>query len=595
MLANAFVHTALSRCLGLSTNGLPTVWLAVLAYALFSACTPTPQQPAESANAPTEATEAPAPQRGGRLVLTMRAEPKTFNPLSAFDNPSLEVLTFLNADLMRFDPASQRVLPALAESVERSPDGRRYSMRLRDAVLFSDGESLDAEDVLFTFLSLLDPALEAPQYDSLLIDGTPVNIKATGPLDLEFELANGHAGGESLFDGVYILPSHRLGALAGQELAQAWSAGTDPSEIAGAGPFRLREHRPGERLILERNPHYWQHDDVGTQLPYLDEIVIEFTASPEAEVLRFEAGQSDVVEGLGADAFAALERKNGPYTLRDLGPGLVYEFLFFNLNDNVPDAVRQKQAWFRQPAFRRALSFAIDRQAIVDLAYGGRATPVGGHITPANKLFYDERVKAPEPSIEKARALLEEAGFSFRGDQLFDGETAVELTLVTNSSNSRRVQTATVIQEDLRRLGVTLHVVPLDFGALLDRVYDSFDYEIGLLGLGRGGFDPNASLNVWLSGGDSHLWRLDGDGPDSPWQERLDELLGQQMVELDEARRRALVSEIQLMIADEAPFLFLVAPNVLVGARESLGHFAPLAAAETAVWNAERLFWHNPG
>ena len=592
MLANAFVHKAPSRRLGLSTYGLPTVWLAVLACALFSACAPAPQQPAESADTTAEAT---APQRGGRLVLTMRAELKSFNPLSAFDNPSLEVLAFLNADLMRSDPASQRVLPVLAEKVERSPDGRRYTMRLRDDVFFSDGESLDAEDVLFTFRALLDPSLEAPQYDSLLIDGTPVSITATGPLDLEFELAKGHAGGESLFDGVYIVPSHRLGPLAGQELGQAWSVGTEPSEIVGAGPFRLREHRPGERLVLERNPHYWRRDEAGTQLPYLDEIVIEFTGSPEAEVLRFEAGQSDVIEGLGADAFAALERKNGAFTLQDLGPGLVYEFLFFNLNDNVSDSVRKKQAWFRQPAFRRALSFAIDRQAIVDLAYGGRATPVGGHITPANKLYYDNRVKAPEPSIEKARALLEEAGFAFRGDQLFDGETLVELTLVTNSSNSRRVQTATVIQEDLRRLGVTLHVVPLDFGALLDRVYDSFDYEIGLLGLGRGGLDPNASLNVWLSGGDSHLWRLDGDGPDSPWQERLDELLGQQMTELDEARRRELLSDIQLMIADEAPFLFLVAPNVLVGAREGLGHFAPRAAAETAVWNAEHLFWRDPG
>ncbi|MEM8997361.1 MAG: ABC transporter substrate-binding protein [Acidobacteriota bacterium] len=257
--------------------------------------------------------------------------------------------------------------------------------------------------------------------------------------------------------------------------------------------------------------------------------------------------------------------------------------------------MRKKQTWFRNPAFRKALSLAIDREAIARLVYRGRAAPVGGHVTPANRRFHDPSIVPPATSPDAARTILGEAGFSWVGEWLHDpsGEP-VELTVVTNSSNSRRVETATVIQQDVKRLGIAMQVVPLDFGALLDRVYDTFDYEIGLLGLGRGGLDPNSSLNVWLSSGDSHLWRLNGDGPDSPWQERLDALLAEQMTELDVDRRRLLLMEIQREVATGAPFLFLVAPNVLVGAKEHLGNFRPVAVASSPAWNADYLFWREP-
>ncbi|MEO1083422.1 MAG: ABC transporter substrate-binding protein [Acidobacteriota bacterium] len=527
----------------------------------------------------------------------MRAEPKTFNPLTAFDNPSLSVLDFLHADLAHLDPRSQKVQPALAESIERSDDGRTYRLTLRPDLTFSDGQPLAVGDVLFTFDALLNPELEAPQRESLLLDGQRPTLTQTGPRSLEIRLPRPHAGGESLLEGVYIVPERALGdAVDRGTVEDAWSLGSPPQDISGLGPFRLREHRPGERLVLERNPFYWKRDAGGTALPYLDEIVIEFAPSPEAEVLRFEAGQADIISGLGAEAFENLSRRFGDSRqLRDLGPGLVYEFLFFNLNDVDAPTLQKKQAWFRNPAFREALSLAIDRGAIARLVYRDRATPVGGHITPANRRFHDPSIAAPATSPDDARRLLEGAGFSWVGEQLHDPSGApVELTLVTNSSNSRRVETATVIQADLKRLGIALRVVPLDFGALLDRVYDTFDYEIGLLGLGRGGLDPNSSLNVWLSSGDSHLWRLNGDGPDSPWQERLDALLAEQMTELDVDRRRKLLSEIQHEVAGGAPFLFLVAPNVLVGAKEQLGNFRPVAAASSAAWNADHLFWREP-
>lgn len=608
MLANACALKDPSIRSPSRLSRLPTVRLTLLVSALLVACAAPPEHVAKdpsTAGAADAAAEdsfqgeegSDLGRHGGRLVLTLRAEPKSFNPLTAFDNPSLEILDFLHADLAHLDPGSQQVLPALAEEIHRSADGRTYRLTLRDGLAFSDGVPLAVEDVLFTFNAILDPELESPQRESLLLNGQPPLLTRSGPRTVEFKFARPHAGGESLFDGVYIVPARKLAdAVVKGQLEEAWSLGDNLDEIVGLGPFKLKEYRPGERLVLARNSHYWRRDDAGTALPYLDEIVIEFASSPEAEVLRFQSGQSDVVDGLGAEAFEAIAAAAPePLQLKDLGPGLVYEFLFFNLNDVESGALKKKQEWFRNPTFRRALSLAVDRRAITQLVYRGKATPVGGHITPANRRFHDPQIKAPEASLDAARSLLKSAGFTWVDERLVDASsTPVELTLVTNSSNSRRVETATVIQEDLRRLGVELRVVPLDFSALLDRVYETFDYEIGLLGLGRGGLDPNSSLNVWLSTGDSHLWRLNGEGPISPWQKRLDELLATQMVELDVDRRKVLVSEIQRMVAEEAPFIFLVAPNVLVGAKANLGNFAPVAAASSAIWNADRLFWREP-
>jgi peptide/nickel transport system substrate-binding protein len=539
--------------------------------------------------------------RGGRLVFTQRSEPKTLHPVFAVDGPSREIIRLMTADLIHINRLSQRTEPALAKSWAVSKDGRRYTLQLRKGVAFSDGHPMDADDVIFTFQVYLDEKLHSPQRDLLLVDGKPVAVSKAGSHVLHFDLPQPYAAAERLFDSIAILPRHLLEtAYREGKLAQTWGLTTHPASIAGLGPFRLKSYQPGERIVLERNPHYWKMDRKGNRLPYLDELVVLSAASEDAQVIRFQAGDADVISRMGAENFAVLEReqKARGYRLFDLGPGLEYSFLFFNLNTlegrALPEIAR-KQSWFRQKAFRQAVSAAADRSAMVRLAYRRRATPIWGHVTPGNKLWLNRELPSPERSLERARKLLSSAGFRWRTDgALLDPQgSPVEFSIATSAGNAQRLQLATILQADLGELGMKVHVATLEFRSLLDRVLKTYDYEACVLGLGSGDADPNPEMNVLLSSGSSHLWRPGQKSPATEWEAEIDRLMRQQLSAVDRAERKRLYDRVQQILADQLPLIYLVSPNILAGAKETLGNFRPAILDPYAVWNVEELFWRK--
>ena len=126
---------------------------------------------------------------------------------------------------------------------------------------------------------------------------------------------------------------------------------------------------------------------------------------------------------------------------------------------------------------------------------------------------------------------------------------------------------ATLLQDDLAQLGMQVHVVPLEFRATIDRVFQSFDYEAAIMGLGGGDADPNPEMNVWLSNGSTHLWHLGETQPSTPWEREIDQLMNQQMVTLDYQKRKKLYDRVQQIISEQLPFIFLATPNILAGAK----------------------------
>jgi peptide/nickel transport system substrate-binding protein len=538
---------------------------------------------------------------GGRVVFALRAEPKTLNPVTSVDSASRDVIGRMTGNLIRIDRATHRTAPALAKAWTVSKDGLSYVLELRRGLAFSDGRPVTADDVVFSFECYLDERNASPQRDLLLVGGKPVAVRKLDARRVSVEMSQPYAVAERLFDGIAILPKHLLGpAQAEGKLAQAWGLATPPDRIAGLGPFRLKAYVPGERIVLERNPHYWKADKAGRQLPYLDELVFLLVPSEDAEVLRFKAGETDLISRLGADNFAALEADAaaGRYTLHDLGPGLEYSFLVFNLNTQGKlEGVAKKQAWFRNPAFRRAVSAAVDRRGIARLVYRGRATPLGTHVTPGNKLWINAALAAPKPrSLDRARQLLSGAGFTWNGDgALLDPSGApVEFTMVTNAGNAVRVKIASVIEDDLRQLGMKAQLVPLDNRALLDRVFQSHDYDTAVMALGSGDADPNSEMNVWLSSGPTHMWHLGQTTPATPWEKEIDELMRSQLVTLDPAERKRKYDRVQALVAENLPIVTLVSPNLLVGARRGLGNFRPAVLDHYVLWNADELYWRAP-
>jgi peptide/nickel transport system substrate-binding protein len=538
---------------------------------------------------------------GGRVVIGQRSEPKTLNPVTATDAISREVIGRLHSDLIEINRATQKTEPGLAKSCAMSPDGRVFTLKLRKGIRFSDGQPFDADDVLFSFAVYMDEAIGSPQRDLLIIDEKPPVIKKIDQYTVQFSLPRPYAAAERLFDGFPILPRHILEKSYREgQFAKSWSLNTTPTELVGLGPFRVKQYWPGQRILLERNPFYWKADGDNHRLPYLDELVFLFVGSEDAQVMRFEAGETDVVNRLSAENYALIskEQSSRRSQLTDLGPSLEYNFLVFNQNDlsgKKLDQVARKQAWFQDVKFRQAVSAAVDRDSIVKLVFGARGTPLWGNVGPGNKLWINASLPHPARSIDAARQLLKSAGFSWNtSGQLLDrAGQAVEFSLVTSSSNAQRMKMATLIQDDLSQLGMQVHVVPLEFRAVIDRVFQTFDYDAAIMGLGGGDADPNPEMNVWLSNGSSHLWRLNEKQPATTWERELDQLMNEQMVTLDYHKRKRLYDRVQQIISEQMPFIFLATPNILTGAKPEIGNFRPAVLDHYTLWNADQLYVRN--
>jgi peptide/nickel transport system substrate-binding protein len=540
---------------------------------------------------------------GGRLVVSLRAEPKTLNPVTSTDAPSREVIGAMQADLVHINRATQLTEPALAKSWKVSTDGLQYTLALRTGIKFSDGHPMDADDVLFTFRVYLDEKVHATQRDFLIVGGKPISVRKLDSYTLVFQLAKPYGAGERLFDGFYILPRHLLEKVYQEgKFDQAGALATAASGWAGLGPFRLKEYVAGQRLILERNPYYWKMDPQGNRLPYLDEIVFLFVPSADAQVLRFQSGETDVISRLSAENYAVLSRQQRGYTVVDAGPGLEYNFLFFNLNDpteKMSSEMLRKRKWFRNVKFRRAVSAAVDREAIVRLVYQGRGAPLWGPVAPGNRRWINTSIPHPARSLDRARSLLKEAGFSWSegpgGDSALidpDGKT-VDFSILTSSSNADRAKMATLIQDDLKQLGMNVQVVPMEFRSLLDRVLQTKEYDSCLLGLVSFDADPTADTNVWLSRGGTHLWNPSQAHPATPWEAEIDSLMEQQLAASSYEQRKKLYDRVQEVLAEEEPMIFLASPDILVGAKNLIGNFHPTVLEPYVLWNVEQLFFRN--
>jgi len=532
-------------------------------------------------------------QPGGRLVFAQRTEPKTLNPAIAEDNASREVLHRMMADLIHINRESQQTEPALAKSWTVSPDGLRYVLELRQGLRFSDGHPFDAGDVVFTFQVMMDDKVHSPQRDLLILGGKPIVVRQIDAYHVAFELPQPYAAAERLFDGFSILPRHRLEqAWRAGKLAEAWGLRTPPAEIAGLGPFRFKEYVAGQCIVLERNPYYWKADKAGNRLPYLTEVDFQLAGTEDMQVMRFQSGESDVISRASARNYSVLEkdRQRRGYSLQNLGPGLEYSFLFFNLNG-------RSQPFLDRRAFRQAVSLAIDREAIVRLVYLGFAAPLTGPVPPGNKAWIDAKLPRPVRSLSRARELLAADGFTWSPNgALTDPQgRRVEFSIVTSSGNPERVRMATLIQDDLKPLGMDVHVVPLEHRSVLDRVLRTHDYEACLLSLAEGDADPNADMNVWLSSGGNHLWNPQQKSPATAWEAEIDSLMRRQMVTRKYADRKSLFDRVQELLMENLPLIPLVSPSILVGARKGLENFRPAVLEHYTLWNIEELCWRVPG
>ena len=500
----------------------------------------------------------------GELRFCLRADPKTFDPLLAAEEASETIRYITGGVLIRLDRGTQKLVPELAESWKVTENGAKIEFVLRKGVRFSDGTPFDSADVVATVNRLNNKDLVSAVADTFHASPGRIEARAAGKHAVSVRFPAPIAGLETLFDQLPITSSRSKAGIK-----------------AVLGPFSVADYRSGQYVLLQRNPFYWKPG-----LPHLESVRLDIQSNREIELMRFRRGEIHLVEKLEPEAFGRL-KKDSPSEAIDAGPSLNPEFLWFNQAPGAP-VPAHKAAWFASRGFRRAISAAIQRDDIVRVVYRGYAVPAGGHISSANRTWWNPKVRPQPYDLKEAMRLLEAEGFRTRNGKLFDSRgNAVEFSLITNAGSRPRTQMAAVIQQDLGKIGIDVKIAPLEFGSLVDRIMKTRQYEACLLGLNTEA-EPATQYNVWLSSGNMHAWNAGQPTPATPWEAEIDRLIQSQGGANFEARRKA-VFRIQEIFEEQAPLIYLVHPNVLVAVSRRTRDVLPSAIPPHLYWNIDSI------
>lgn len=542
--------------------------------------------------------------RGGLLRVRAISPPQTFNYLRATDEPSVTVAFYLmGGRLVEFDHDRGKYVPSIAEEWKLAEGGRMVTVTLRDGVKFSDGQPLTSDDVTFTLRALYDPRTAAPVFrDAMLVGGRQIEATAIDARHLQLVFPEAVASPENYLSNLAVLPRHALESDFNQgAMRDAYQLNSDPQRVVTAGAFTPASVTPGERVVLRRNPYYWKKDSAGTPLPYLDEIAIEIVSDANNAITRIKQGSLDICDRIRPTDYAALrgqpEKAESAARAIDAGPGLATDHLWFNLSASANPV---KFAWFNDARFRRAVSQAIDRGTLASITLQGLATPLYGFVSPGNRAWAATDLARTPYDLEKARALLREAGFTTRGranapelPELVDAKgNRVELTLIVPMESQPRMQMATVVQEDLAKLGIKLQVAPIEFGELTRRTTQSFEFDAALLGTSISEPDPSSYTNLLRSSSPTNSWHPKQANPSTAWEARIDELMAAQARESNVERRRALFRDVQQILSEQLPVIPIVSRHIASAANSRVGNHRPSVLLPYSLWNAEELFLH---
>ncbi|MFO8026880.1 MAG: ABC transporter substrate-binding protein [Opitutales bacterium] len=605
MIANFAYHRA---------RVLPLAWL--LAALCVTSCSEPPKVERGGHELPEDVAvvDWEPGEYGGIFVLNETTEPTTFNPQVPNNRATSLILSHLLGSLVGYDPRSSEFVPDLAKSWEVSEDKRSYTFHLRKGLRWSDGTPFTADDVIFTFDCILAekqdpetgkmlPKYPSRYYKQYHIGGEKFTYTKVDDHTVRFDLPTVYA--PFIYDiSQPILPKHKLqDSFADGSFQKQWStqvAIERPAEIVGLGPFVIHSYRPGERLVLKPNPHYWKADREGLRLPYLDYLVVKFVSESNTAVAHFATGKSDA-SAIGADDYAWVKKAAETYdfTIYERGPSASVNFLWFNQHSGKdekgePYLAPHKYRWFTDKRFRQAVQYGTNRQGIIDAILFGQGEPLTSIIPPAQEQWHNPDLPEYDYDPEKARALLREAGFSWREDgRLVDFEgIPVEFTLLLVESNTGE-QIGVTFVENMKELGMEVKMERTDFATLQRRTDDTFNYDITMLGWGSSSaaYDPSGSKALYLSSGQYHVWYPNQSEPATEWEARIDELIGLQEGTLDMDKRIGYMHEVQAILAEQLPLLYGFTPYAYAGIKNKWQNIY-VPSAGTSTWNIE-VIWEG--
>lgn len=548
---------------------------------------------------------------GGTLVLSEPEDPKTFNIIRATDAPTADIVWFnvfrCPVDYRNGD-ARPDFDPGLCTKWEASPDAKTWTFYLRRGVRWSDGEPFNADDLVFTYNVILDKNVDTAARD-IFVEGTDESGAAFYPeiekLDDYTVRFNLHRPNGSFLDSIYnlwLIPKHKW--------EQPWRAGRfgdtmklsdDPASIVGLGPFRVAEYVSGQRVVLERNPYFWKVDSRGQRLPYLDRMVFVIVKDFNTVQSKFQAGEIDLMQRVRPQDYALVKRmESGDINVDDIGISYDTNWVAFNQNTgnnpktHKPFVEGWKLRLFRDQKFRQAVSYAINRDALANTVFSARGVPIYSFITPGDKTWFSDDIMKYPYDPDRARQMFAEIGLrDSNGDGFLEdseGHT-IEISLITNSSNNQRVETAAFVAKSLQDVGIKANSAPIAMGVLIDKMQSSFDFDAMVLGWQTNPPPgPSGMKNIILSSGLNHVCFVSQQKPSSEWEARADQLMQQIESSPDQAERYRLFAQVQRIWSEYLPEINLVASREAVAYKNRFGNLHPAALPPRATWNAEEIY-----
>ena len=549
---------------------------------------------------------------GGIFILNETTQPTTFHPQVPNNLSTGMVLSRLFSGLVNYNPKTELFEPALAESWTVSDDGLAYTFNLRKGLFWSDGHPFNAEDVIFTFDCILSeivdektgdkrPRYASRYYQQFHINNKPIKYTLIDSYTVRFELPRTYA--PFLYDiGVAILPKHILGfAFDSGSFMKNWTTQTaieSPESIVGLGPFKIFSYKPGERLVLEPNPHYWRADRAGQRLPYLDYLVIKFVSEANTAIAHFATGKSDA-SGVGAEDYVWVNKAADIYdfSIINRGPSSSVNFFWFNQNpgsseNGIPYIEPYKFAWFSNKYFRKAILHGFNRKGIIDAILFGKGEPLHSIIPPSQGEWHNPNVKKYDYSKEKSREIFKSIGFTWNNEgkliDLLGNPVSFNLLLV---ENARYDLIGITFVENMKELGIEVCLERSDFATLLKRTDGTFDYDMTILGWGSSSaaYDPSGSKALYLSSGAYHMWYPNQKAPATEWEARIDNLIQLQENTLDRQKRISYMHEVQEILSEELPLLFGYSPYSYVGIKNKWKNIY-IPKAGSILWNIDEIW-----
>ncbi|NES05338.1 MAG: ABC transporter substrate-binding protein [Okeania sp. SIO2F4] len=521
-----------------------------------------------------------------RLVVSTPSDASTFNyPLN---QSAYSVFGYIYDGLIIENGVTGELEPALAKSWEVSEDGQTIVITLKENLKWSDGEPLTVDDVVFSYNEIyLNDKIPSSFKDILRIgqSGALPTVKKIDNLRVEFSTPEPFAPFVRYAGGLPILPAHALKESVRTTNSEGelnyltkWGTDTPVTEIVGNGMYRIKSYTPNQRIILEKNPFYWRQDDGGNNLPYIENIVWQVIENTDNQLLNFRSGELDTIPVI-AEMYPLLKReeKRGKYTIYNGGPTPASSFICFNINqaknaEGQPFVDPIKSRWFNKKAFRQAIAYGINREAMTNNIYRGLGAPQYSPI-PVTSPFYlspEEDLKIYNYDPEKAKKLLLGAGFKYnQNGELLDSEgNKVEFTLLSSAGRKVREQMATQINQDLGKLGMKINTQFLSFNTYVRKLSLSRDWDAYLGGFTGGSIEPHGGYNIWSVNGRLHTFNQ---GPQpgeeeikgwkvNDWEQQIDDLYIQASQVLDEDKRKEFYGQAQQIIAEELPFIYMVNP-----------------------------------